>query len=86
MIVHYEYREIMAMIGQCGFVTIIACIVPVIVSSLLNPNALVGFLGIGFTCMISLGIVIWFIGLDKYMKNMLIGWIKDKMLKKHRKE
>lgn len=64
----YDYKEIMLMIGNCGIVTIIACIIPVIVSTVLDPNTVKGFLGIGITCMGSLGGVIWFIGLDKSVR------------------
>lgn len=86
IIVKYDYKEIMLMIGSCGIVTIIACIVPVIVSTILDPNTVKGFLVIGMACMCSLGLVIWFIGLDKSMRNMLIEWVDNKVLKKHRKE
>lgn len=86
LIVNYDYKEIMMMIGHCGLVTITACVIPFIVSNLLNSNTMIGFLGIGFTCMISLVLVIWFIGLDKYTKNMLIEWTRSKLLKKYRKE
>lgn len=86
IIVKYDYKEIMLMIGSCGIVTSIACIVPVIVSTILDPNTVKGFLVIGMACMCSLGLVIWFIGLDKSMRNMLIEWVDNKVLKKHRKE
>ena len=86
ILVKYDYKEIMLMIGNCGIVTIIACIIPVIVSTVLDPNTVKGFLGIGITCMGSLGGVIWFIGLDKSVRNMLIEWVDNKLLKKHRKE
>lgn len=81
VIVYYPYREIMMMIGNCLFVTVLSSIIPTIVSSYFNPNTVVGFLTIGFTCMISLGIIIWFVGLDKYMKDMLIGIVKKKLKK-----
>jgi O-antigen/teichoic acid export membrane protein len=82
LIVHYDYKEIMLMIVQCGLVTILACIIPCFVSTLLNSSTVIGFLGIGCTCLISMGVVIWFIGLDKYMRDLLIGWTKSKFLKK----
>ena len=55
-----------------------ACFVPSVISKVLNPNTIIGFLEIGFISMISLGMVIWFIGLDKNMKKMLLNWVKEK--------
>lgn len=80
LIVKYEYKEIMLMIGHCFVITIMACFVPSVVSKVLNPNTIIGFLGIGFISMISLGLVIWFIGLDRNMKKMLLNWAKEKMI------
>ena len=85
LIVEYDYKEIMLMIGQCGLATLLACIFPVASFKILDPNSVIGFLGIGLTCMISLGLVIWFIGLDKYMKKMLLTLVQEKLIK-HRKE
>ena len=85
LIVKYEYKEIMLMIGHCAVVTIMACFVPSVISKVLNPNTIIGFLGIGFISMISLGLVIWFIGLDKNMKKMLLNWVKEKIYN-HKKE
>ena len=85
LIVKYDYKEIMLMIGQCGLVALLACVFPVASFKILDPNSVIGFLGIGLTCMISLGLVIWFIGLDKYMKNMLLNLVQEKLIK-HRKE
>lgn len=82
VIVKYNYKEIMLMIGHCGIVAIVASIAPFIASSFLNSNTVAGFLCIGFVCMLSIGLVIWFIGLDEYMKNMLTSWIKNKICKK----
>lgn len=85
LIVGYDYKEIIIMIGQCSFITFIASFIPIITSKLLNSNTVIGFFIIGFICIISLGATIWFIGLDKYMKNILIKYIKEKILK-NRKE
>lgn len=79
VIVKYNYGEIMRMLAHCGIVTVASCIVPVLVCNILDPNTISGFLAIGFTCMTSLGIVIWIIGLDHYMRSMLLGWIKNKI-------
>lgn len=81
VIVDYDYKEIMLMLGHCGLVTVISCIAPIVISRILNPNTVIGFLVIGFTCALSLGLVMWFIGLDKSMKDMLFGWVKNKFSK-----
>ena len=86
LIVKYEYKEIMLMIGHCAEVTIMACFAPSVASKVLNPNTIIGFLGIGFISMISLGMVIWFIGLDRNMKKMLLNLAKEKIIYNHKKE
>ena len=80
-IAKYDYWEIIRMLLNCALITVISCIAPIIVRMLMDPFSVVGFLVIGFTCVISMGLVIWFIGLDKYMKNMLIGVVKKKLKK-----
>lgn len=80
-IAKYDYWEIIRMLLDCALITVISCIAPIIVRMLMDPFSVVGFLVIGFTCVISMGLVIWFIGLDKYMKNMLIGVVKKKLNK-----
>lgn len=80
-IAKYDYWEIIRMLLNCALITVISCIIPVIVRSLMDPFTFVGFIVIGFSCFISLGFVIWFIGLDKYMKDMLIGVVQSKLKK-----
>ena len=79
LIVGYNFGEIMQMLAHCALVTAISCIAPFVIYNALNANTIIGFWGIGLTCMISLGLVIWFIGLDEYMRSMLIDWTKNKL-------
>lgn len=80
-IAKYDYWEIIRMLLNCALITVASCIAPVTVRLILNPFSVVGFIVIGLTCLISIGLVIWFIGLDKYMKDMLIGVVKNKLKK-----
>ncbi len=82
LIVKYNYSEIMYMIAHCVIVTVASCIVPILVFNILNPNTVIGFIGVGFACMISLGFVIWTIGLDSYMRTMLIEWMNYKICRR----
>mgnify|MGYP000063770105 CR=1 FL=1 len=45
LIVEYDYKEIMLMIGQCGLATLLACIFPVASFKILDPNSVIGFFG-----------------------------------------
>ena len=80
-IAKYDYWEIIRLLINCAFITVLSCIAPTIVRLFMDPFSFVGFVLIGFTCVISLGMVIWFVGLDKYMKDMLIGIVKKKLKK-----
>lgn len=79
LIARYNYWEIVKMLAQCLLVTILSCVVPVGVWLVLNPNSIIGFVLIGLSCMVSLGTVIWFVGLDRDMKSILLEWVKSKL-------
>lgn len=79
LIAKYDYSEIIIVIAQCLLVTVLSCIVPVGVSSIINKYSISGFIVITISCLASLGLVIWYIGLDKYMREMLIGQIKTRI-------
>lgn len=79
VIVKYSYKEIMMMIVRCMIVTVLSVIAPVITSRFLDGNTISGFLIILMVSLFSVGVVVWVIGIDKQMKRLLIGWVKDKL-------
>lgn len=82
LIAKYDYWEIIKMFIQCLIVTVAACVAPIGVSLMVRPDSVLGIAIIGMTCVVSLGVVIWFVGLNKQMRNMLTDWIKIKILRK----
>lgn len=83
-IAEYGYMEIMKMIGRCMLVTGISAILPFAATSIFDGNTLVGFLVVGALSVLSVATVVWFIGLDKKMRLLLVEWVKDKFLNKKR--
>ncbi|MCQ2515547.1 MAG: hypothetical protein MJ094_01630 [Saccharofermentans sp.] len=79
LIAKYNYWDTIKMLISCGVITVVSIIIPVLVRIVLTPNTVIGFISIGFACELSLGLVIWSIGLDKNMKVMLIQILKHKL-------
>lgn len=81
VIVKYSYKEIMLMILRCMIVTGIAVVAPGIASYLFDENTIMGFLIVLSVSLASVSIVVWMLGIDKQMKGVLVGWMKDKFSK-----
>lgn len=84
VIVKYSYKEIMFMIFRCMVVTVLSAIVPVITAHYFDENKIIGFWVILVVSLMSVGVMVWFVGIDKRMKCFLIGWVKDKFSRNKR--
>ncbi len=80
-IAEYNYAEIMRMIGRCMLVTVLSAIVPYLSTKFFDADTVIGFCIIGAASVLSVGAVVWFIGIDKSMKKILITWTKEKILR-----
>ncbi|MCR5339897.1 MAG: hypothetical protein K6E60_00980 [Saccharofermentans sp.] len=81
IIVKYSYKEMMLMILRCLAVTLLASAAPYAASYFLEENSIIGFITVLIVSLISVGLFVWFAGIDKQMKSMLIQWIKGKSSK-----
>lgn len=83
-IVQYDFREIMSMIAQCFVITIASAVIPVVVFNIFDVNNFSGFCIVFVVSLISVAVFVWFLGIDKYMREMLIDCVKAirKKLKK----
>jgi O-antigen/teichoic acid export membrane protein len=81
IIVKYSYKEMMLMILRCLAVTLLASAAPCAASYFLEENSIIGFITVLIVSLISVGLFVWFAGIDKQMKSMLIQWIKGKSSK-----
>ena len=75
-IVGYSYKEIMLIILRCMIVTVLSSILPAAAAFFIDVNTIVGFIAILIVSLISVSAVVWFVGIDKQMKNMLLGSIR----------
>lgn len=86
-IVDYTWADIMQVLLPCFYVTIFSCIVPVMAylfKDLFFDNIIIQFLALTIISILSVCITVWFVGLDKSMKEKLLNVIKSKFLKSKR--
>ena len=74
-------RYMWLIIIQCIFVSLISFIIPYFASLYIGVNTLCGFICMAAICVINAGIMIWTMGIDKTTKKLLIGFIKNKIIK-----
>lgn len=80
-VVNYSFKEIYIIIANCSIVTVLAAFVPLFVSLNINCNSLLGFVFVFILSIVSLLVVVWFIGFDEEMKKNLVNWIKTKIFR-----
>ena len=69
------------MIVNCSFITLLSSTLPVIVSRYSDSNSIQGFVIILSISIFSVVTVVWFFGLDKNKRTMLIEFMKNKFKK-----
>jgi len=77
-VVGYSYREIMMIIMRCILVTAIAVILPGISAYFLDVSTVIGFIIVLMASLLSTGLTVWVIGIDRQMRGMLIRWVSGK--------
>lgn len=82
-IAKYDIKEIYMMIANCFVVTIVSSIFPIFLCKFFSVNTVLGFIIILAASLFSIAFFVWFMGIDKYMKDMLIEWVKSKVGKKN---
>lgn len=75
-IVKYELLEIYAIILNCILVTLLASILPIVMIRFIGINSIIGTIIILLVCIVSVLISVWFIGIDKYTKKILLKKLK----------
>ncbi len=77
-IVKYDLKEVYSIILQCFSITAAAAIIPFLISVTVNVNTVVGFLLILTISLISVAALVWFFGIDRNVRAMLVLWFKNK--------
>ena len=77
-VVKYSYREMMMMILRLMIVTALSVIVPGTAAYFLDVNTVMGFIIVLMSSLLSVGIIVWIVGIDREMKDMLTCWLKAK--------
>lgn len=81
-VVKYPLSQIYKMMGICAMVTLLASIVPILLSFVFDVNTILGFLSILFSSLFSVGILVYFAGIDKETRLALVQWIRQKICRK----
>ena len=84
----YTWKDIFSVFKPCFKVFVISSILPVFLyvnKESLFTNEIIGFACLAATSICSVCCCVWFLGLDKKMRNMLIENVKSRLTKKQRR-
>lgn len=77
-IVDYKCSEIWSVYRSCLVVTLVSLPIPIIIYRLLDTSGLLNFIIVGFVCLLSIGITVFFFGIDKAMRKKVVGAVVKK--------
>lgn len=77
-IVDYKCSEIWSVYRSCLVVTLVSLPIPIIIYRLLDTSGLLNFIIVGFVCLLSVGITVFFFGIDKAMRKKVVGAVVKK--------
>lgn len=78
-IVDYKCSEIWNVYRSCLVVTLVSLPVPIIIYRLLDTSELLNFIIVGFVCLLSIGITVFFFGIDIAMRKKVVGAVMKKI-------
>jgi O-antigen/teichoic acid export membrane protein len=78
-IVDYKCSEIWSVYRSCLVVTLVSLPVPIIIYRLLDTSELLNFIIVGFVCLLSIGITVFFFGIDIAMRKKVVGAVMKKI-------
>lgn len=78
-LVDYSFKETYSIILRCFIVTVLAIILPLCLLLKFDENTLLGFLIILFACLFSVIVFVWFVGIDRQLRQKIIEWIRNKI-------
>lgn len=74
-IVDYKWTEIWNVYRVCIKVTLISLPVPILANNFLVTTELINFIIVGLVCVISIGITVFFFGIDKITRKKIVGMV-----------
>ena len=78
-IVDYKCSEIWSVYRSCLVVTLVSLPLPIIIYRLLDTSELLNFIIVGFVCLLSIGITVFFFGIDIAMRKKVVGAVMKKI-------
>lgn len=74
-IVDYKWTEIWSVYRVCIKVTLISLPIPILINDFLVTTELINFIIVGIVCVISIGITVFFFGIDKMTRKKIVGMV-----------
>ena len=79
-IANYSFREIYELYKTCLLVTLPSLPIPILVYYLMRGEGIwMKFLVISFVSVVSVGLCVWYIGVDKNMRTKIVSFVKSKI-------
>ncbi len=78
-IVDYKCSEIWSVYRSCIVVTLVSLPVPITIYRLLDTSELLNFIIVGFVCLLSIGITVFFFGIDIAMRKKVVDAVMKKI-------
>lgn len=78
-IVDYKCSEIWSVYRSCIVVTLVSLPVPITIYRFLDTSELLNFIIVGFVCLLSIGITVFFFGIDIAMRKKVVDAVMKKI-------
>lgn len=78
-IVDYKCSEIWSVYRSCIVVTLVSLPLPITIYRLLDTSELLNFIIVGFVCLLSIGITVFFFGIDIAMRKKVVDAVMKKI-------
>ena len=83
-IVDYKWLDILSVFIPCFKVAVCSLPIPLLLYYNLDCDSLFSFIAVVLISMVSVAISAWLVGIDRNMRNMLIGKIKNFLIKRNK--
>ena len=78
-LVDYSFKETYSIIIRCFIVTLLAIMLPIVLLLKVDVNTVLGFLIILFASLFSIMFFVWFVGIDRPLRQKVINWTRNKL-------
>ncbi len=77
--VNYTWNDIWTVFRPCLIVTLVSLPIPIYLSTFIDCTKIGNFIILGFVTVIIIGIVVFFLGIDKKTRRKILGFLKKRL-------